>query len=34
MMRDPQELGNFGLFKIGVEPEKSTLADWQPLQRS
>jgi spermidine/putrescine transport system substrate-binding protein len=29
MMSDPQELGNFGLLKIGVGPEKSTEADWK-----
>ena len=29
MMADIQEIGNFGLYKIGVAPEKSTPADWQ-----
>jgi len=29
MMSDPQEIANFGLFKIGVDPETSTSADWQ-----
>jgi spermidine/putrescine transport system substrate-binding protein len=29
MMSDIQEIGNFGLYKIGVAPEKSTPADWQ-----
>lgn len=29
MMSDSQELGNFGLFAIGVDPEKSTPADWE-----
>ncbi|MEU6035615.1 spermidine/putrescine ABC transporter substrate-binding protein [Actinomadura sp. NPDC047616] len=29
MMADSQELGNFGLFLIGVDPEKSTPADWE-----
>jgi spermidine/putrescine transport system substrate-binding protein len=29
MMGDSQELGNFGMFAIGVDPEKSTPADWQ-----
>lgn len=28
MMQDPQELANFGLFKLGIDPDKSTLADW------
>ncbi|MGI8335439.1 polyamine ABC transporter substrate-binding protein [Actinomadura scrupuli] len=28
MMADPQELGNFGLFALGVDPEKSTADDW------
>jgi spermidine/putrescine transport system substrate-binding protein len=28
MMADSQELGNFGLFALGVDPEKSTPADW------
>jgi spermidine/putrescine transport system substrate-binding protein len=29
MMSDTQDLGNFGLLKLGISPEKSTLADWQ-----
>lgn len=29
MMADSQELGNFGLFLLGVDPEKSTPADWE-----
>jgi len=29
MMADIQEIGNFGLYKIGVAPETSTQADWQ-----
>ncbi|GLZ11257.1 polyamine-binding lipoprotein [Actinomadura sp. NBRC 104425] len=29
MMADSQELGNFGMFLIGVDPEKSTPADWE-----
>ena len=29
MMSDSQELGNFGMMKLGVDPEKSTPADWQ-----
>jgi spermidine/putrescine transport system substrate-binding protein len=28
MMQDPQEIANYGLFKIGVDPNKSTLDDW------
>jgi spermidine/putrescine transport system substrate-binding protein len=28
MMQDPQEIANFGMFKIGVDPLNSTLADW------
>jgi spermidine/putrescine transport system substrate-binding protein len=28
MMKDPQELANYGLFKIGVKPEHSAEADW------
>lgn len=29
MMSDPQEIANFGLFKIGVDPETSTEKDWK-----
>ena len=29
MMSDVQEIANFGLFKIGVDPTKSTEADWK-----
>jgi len=29
MMGDSQELGNFGMFLLGVDPEKSTPADWE-----
>src|SRR5438552_17803090 len=29
MPEDPQELGSIGLLAIGVEPAKSTPADWQ-----
>jgi spermidine/putrescine transport system substrate-binding protein len=29
MMADSQEIGNFGLFALGVDPEKSTPADWE-----
>ncbi|HVB44572.1 MAG TPA: spermidine/putrescine ABC transporter substrate-binding protein [Streptosporangiaceae bacterium] len=29
MMSDIQEIGNFGLYKIGVEPEKSGPSDWR-----
>jgi spermidine/putrescine transport system substrate-binding protein len=28
MMQDPQELANFGMFKLGINPDTSTLADW------
>lgn len=28
MMQDPQELANFGLFKLGIDPDNSTQADW------
>jgi spermidine/putrescine transport system substrate-binding protein len=28
MMQDPQELANFGLFKLGIDPDTSTLDDW------
>jgi len=28
MMQDPQEIANFGLFKAGVDPATSKLADW------
>ena len=28
MMQDPQELANFGLFRAGIDPDKSTLKDW------
>jgi len=29
MMADTQELGNVGMFLVGVDPEKSTPADWE-----
>jgi spermidine/putrescine transport system substrate-binding protein len=29
MMSDAQEIGNFGMFALGVDPEKSTLDDWK-----
>ncbi|MFV2175013.1 PotD/PotF family extracellular solute-binding protein [Actinomadura sp. LOL_016] len=29
MMSDTQELGNFGMFLLGIDPEKSTRADWE-----
>jgi spermidine/putrescine transport system substrate-binding protein len=29
MFTDPQELANFGLLKLGIDPAKSTKADWQ-----
>jgi spermidine/putrescine transport system substrate-binding protein len=28
MMSDPQEIGTFGMFALGIDPEKSTPADW------
>ncbi|GAA1529115.1 spermidine/putrescine ABC transporter substrate-binding protein [Actinomadura kijaniata] len=33
MMGDSQELGNFGMFAIGVDPEKSTPRDWENAAR-
>jgi spermidine/putrescine transport system substrate-binding protein len=29
MMADPQEIANFGLFKLGINPDDSTQADWK-----
>ncbi|WP_062439341.1 ABC transporter substrate-binding protein [Herbidospora daliensis] len=29
MMADAQEVGNFGMFAVGVDPDKSTHADWE-----
>jgi len=29
MMSDPQEIGNFGMIKLGINPERSTPADWR-----
>ncbi|NDU77048.1 extracellular solute-binding protein [Actinomadura sp. DSM 109109] len=29
MMGDSQELGNFGMFLLGIDPEKSARADWE-----
>jgi spermidine/putrescine transport system substrate-binding protein len=29
MMSDTQELGNFGMMALGINPEKSTASDWQ-----
>lgn len=29
MMSDAQEIGNFGMFMLGIDPEKSTEADWK-----
>ncbi|MEZ0076786.1 spermidine/putrescine ABC transporter substrate-binding protein [Planotetraspora sp. GP83] len=29
MMSDSQEIGNFAMFLLGVDPEKSTPADWE-----
>jgi spermidine/putrescine transport system substrate-binding protein len=29
MMSDAQEIGNFGMFALGIDPEKSTPEDWK-----
>jgi spermidine/putrescine transport system substrate-binding protein len=29
MMSDGQEIGNFGMFALGIDPEKSTPEDWK-----
>ncbi|MCL2585310.1 MAG: spermidine/putrescine ABC transporter substrate-binding protein [Streptosporangiales bacterium] len=29
MMQDPQELANFGLFRLGIDPDHATEADWR-----
>jgi spermidine/putrescine transport system substrate-binding protein len=29
MMSDTQEIGNFGMIKLGIDPERSTPADWR-----
>jgi spermidine/putrescine transport system substrate-binding protein len=34
MMANIQDLGNFGLLKLGVKPETSTLADWQAAAKT
>jgi spermidine/putrescine transport system substrate-binding protein len=34
MMADIQDLGNFGLLKLGVDPETSTPADWQAAAKT
>jgi spermidine/putrescine transport system substrate-binding protein len=34
MMSDIQDLGNFGLLKLGVNPETSTPADWRAAART
>ena len=34
MMSDVQDLGNFGLLKLGIDPEASTPADWQAAARA
>jgi spermidine/putrescine transport system substrate-binding protein len=34
MMSDIQDLGNFGLLKLGVDPETSTPADWQAAAKA
>jgi spermidine/putrescine transport system substrate-binding protein len=33
MMSDPQEIGNFGMIKLGINPERSTPADWRAAAR-
>ncbi|MQY02988.1 ABC transporter substrate-binding protein [Actinomadura macrotermitis] len=33
MMSDSQELGNFGMFAVGADPEKSTPKDWENAAR-
>ena len=33
MMSDPQELGNFGMIKLGINPEHSTPADWRAASK-
>ncbi|MGH3067972.1 MAG: polyamine ABC transporter substrate-binding protein [Streptosporangiaceae bacterium] len=34
MMSDIQDLGNFGLLKLGIEPETSTPADWRAAAKT
>jgi spermidine/putrescine transport system substrate-binding protein len=34
MMADIQDLGNFGLLKLGIDPETSTPADWQAAAKT
>jgi spermidine/putrescine transport system substrate-binding protein len=34
MMADVQDLGNFGLLKLGIDPERSTPADWQAAAKT
>ncbi|PSK98592.1 spermidine/putrescine transport system substrate-binding protein [Murinocardiopsis flavida] len=34
MMRDPQEIANFGLLRTGAEPEKSGEREWQAAARA
>jgi spermidine/putrescine transport system substrate-binding protein len=34
MMSDPQEIGNFGMIKLGINPERSTPADWQAAAKA
>ncbi len=34
MMADVQDLGNFGLLKLGIDPETSTPADWQAAAKT
>ncbi|MEU5878243.1 spermidine/putrescine ABC transporter substrate-binding protein [Spirillospora sp. NPDC047279] len=33
MMGDSQELGSFGMFALGIDPEKSTPKDWEAAAR-
>jgi spermidine/putrescine transport system substrate-binding protein len=33
MLADIQDIGNFGLLKLGIDPETSTPADWQAAAR-
>ena len=34
MMSDPQEIGNFGMIKLGINPERSKPADWRAASRA
>jgi spermidine/putrescine transport system substrate-binding protein len=33
MMSDPQEIGNFGMIRLGINPERSGPADWRAAAR-